>query len=220
MRTWSKLSIVAAVALAAWMLAPSSASALTGPHAIGGAPGGQICISCHAPHRVPSTLLLWNHTASAATYSWSDATATTGGTTLPTNIASWSGSTKQCLSCHDGTIQIGSIYVPSTTFNTNTVGTSAKVGPDLKGNHPVAVPYPYNNAKNTYNGQTTGAVLTLTDYVATPAGVKVFADAAAAGPNNRGIECASCHDPHDNTNGDYLRVSKTNSAICVACHDK
>lgn len=33
------------------------------------------------------------------------------------------------------------------------------------------------------------------------------------------VECASCHDPHT-SNATFLRVENTNSAVCLACHDK
>lgn len=34
------------------------------------------------------------------------------------------------------------------------------------------------------------------------------------------VECASCHDPHNNANGTFLRISNANSAVCLACHVK
>lgn len=33
------------------------------------------------------------------------------------------------------------------------------------------------------------------------------------------IECASCHDPHDNSKHNFLRVENRGSALCFACHD-
>lgn len=33
------------------------------------------------------------------------------------------------------------------------------------------------------------------------------------------VECASCHDPHT-ANTTFLRVENTNSAVCLACHNK
>jgi len=33
------------------------------------------------------------------------------------------------------------------------------------------------------------------------------------------VECASCHDPHSEK-ATFLRVENTNSAVCLACHDK
>ena len=34
------------------------------------------------------------------------------------------------------------------------------------------------------------------------------------------VECASCHDPHNVTNGTFLRVSNAASAVCLSCHVK
>jgi len=33
------------------------------------------------------------------------------------------------------------------------------------------------------------------------------------------VECASCHDPHTE-NTTFLRIANTNSAVCLACHNK
>ncbi len=41
----------------------------------------------------------------------------------------------------------------------------------------------------------------------------------AAG-NYPSVECASCHDPHSNTNATFLRISNAASAVCLACHVK
>jgi predicted CXXCH cytochrome family protein len=166
-----------------------------------------------------STLLLWNHVLSVSSFSWSDATATTGATTLPPNIKDWSGSSKNCLSCHDGTVEIGKTYNPASTWDASKIAGSAKVGPDLKGTHPVAVPYPNGGVKNTYNGATTGDLVTLADFVGTPSKVKLFRD-PAGGANNYGMECASCHDPHSATYPSFLRDAVDGSAICLDCHNK
>lgn len=41
-----------------------------------------------------------------------------------------------------------------------------------------------------------------------------------AGTNQPFVECATCHDPHNTTNGTFLRYSNANSTLCLACHDK
>ena len=40
---------------------------------------------------------------------------------------------------------------------------------------------------------------------------------ANSGPS---VECASCHDPHNNTNNTFLRIANTGSAVCLTCHNK
>lgn len=212
---------------AAVLLGALNTWAVSGPHNMSSkAPGGQSCVACHAPHGVPNSPLLWNHVLSDSNFSWSDWVQTTGGTTLPTNIKTWSGSTKMCLSCHDGTVEVGAIYAPEgTVFDTGKL-TDAHHGKvttgtgDLKGNHPVSVPYPHNSVKNTYNGITTGDNALASGWVANPTKVKIYIDPAAAGPNNRGIECASCHDPHGTPSSNYLRDATAGSALCLNCHVK
>jgi predicted CXXCH cytochrome family protein len=181
------------------------------------APGGQLCIACHVSHATSSSSLSWNHVLSASNFTWGDATQSLGGTTLPTNIKTWSGSSKTCLSCHDGTVEIGKTYNPATIWNGTKIVGSAKVGPDLAGNHPLAVPYPNNGIKNTYNGITTGDLVVPASYVTNPSKVKLFRD-PAGGANNYGIECASCHDPHGTAYSSFLRDSMTQSALCSNCH--
>ncbi len=90
-------------------------------------------------------------------------------------------------------------------------------GGDLKGNHPVGIPYPYNGVRNTYNGSTTGVNTPLAEYRPIPTKVKMFTDPTVVS-SNTGIECGSCHNPHDNANGAFLRDAKL--TICQNCHVK
>jgi predicted CXXCH cytochrome family protein len=201
-----------------------------------------ICVFCHTPHKGASSLLLWNHKFSANNYSWADVSGgkTTGGTTYPTNLQTWSGSTRKCLSCHDGTVSIGSQYwsnasanplVPMAGLDVKTTGQlnnpayiipDAATGADMSGNHPVGVPYSYGQVASTYNGITTGPDVRLTQWVSAPTGVKIFGAGGGGAPvaGAAGIECASCHDPHGTTNTFFLRVTKSGSQLCLSCHIK
>ncbi|HZW12625.1 MAG TPA: cytochrome c3 family protein [Noviherbaspirillum sp.] len=58
----------------------------------------------------------------------------------------------------------------------------------------------------------------------TRSGTLTFADTTKSGTVDAAapqpfVECASCHDPHS-SNATFLRVPNTNSAVCLACHDK
>ncbi len=205
--------------------------------------GVGLCTFCHTPHRAVSTLLLWNHRLSLnPTFSW-DVPASTAGTTFPTFANTYSGPTAKCLSCHDGSVAIGDIAwwnggAPGTPLDNTRhgAGDNANVGlgGSMAGNHPVAMPYPYQNAANTYNGVTTGSGAVLSEWQPTPlAPVRLYNDNAgtiSAGPaaGRSGIECSSCHDPHNRaTEGDFfLRGQLTGSTagtpgyICLKCHVK
>jgi len=244
-------AILFALASATAWAAPGAGGGLQGtPHDFSASGGGVgLCTFCHTPHRAISTALLWNHTLSAASYSW-DETATTAGTTYPnfTDLA-YKGPTAKCLSCHDGSVAIGDIAwwnegAPGAPLDNMkhewpdafNVGARDGVLGSMKGNHPVAMPIPFNNAANTYNGATTGAGATLTEWVANPTtvNIRLFNDDGSgnitAGPvvGKTGIECSSCHDPHNKASEDdlFLRGTLAGSTggaggyICLKCHNK
>jgi hypothetical protein len=204
-----------------------------------------LCTFCHTPHRALQTLLLWNHTLSVATYSW-DVPATTAGTTFPTFTGdTYKGATAKCLSCHDGSVAIGDVawfgegkpaapldntkHAWPDVFN---VGATGGVLGNMTGNHPVAMPYPYQNAKNTYNGVTTGDAAILNEWQAVPLpNIRIFNDdgagniTAGAVTAKTGIECSSCHDPHNKQAVDDLFLrgmvgGNDTTYICLKCHVK
>ena len=204
-----------------------------------------LCTFCHTPHRAISTLLLWNHTLSTATYSW-DVPKTTAGTTFPTFTGdTYKGPTAKCLSCHDGSVAIGDVAwfgegKPAAPLDTTkhtwpdpfNVGATGGVLGSMKGNHPVAMPYPYQNAQNTYNGSTTGNGAVLAEWQATPfANIRMFNDdgsgniTAGVVAGKTGIECSSCHDPHNKAAVDdfFLRGTiggNDQTYLCLKCHIK
>jgi predicted CXXCH cytochrome family protein len=259
MHVRSTLALATAAALAALAAPPAGAQVSaplsietskhnfqlqTNPVHVDPAVAGQedgLCVFCHTPHKGASSLLLWNHQFSTQAYSWKDVTdgKTTGGTNYPTNLQTWSGSTRKCLSCHDGTVSVGLLYWSNASANPSVVmagpdqsggvlSNTAYVIPqagdrgDLMGNHPVGVPYSYGNQPATYNGITTGPDVRLAQWNPAPTGVKIFGagGGGAPVPGSAGIECASCHDPHGTGNTFFLRVTKASSQLCLTCHLK
>ncbi len=238
------LAIAALAPAAAWAQAPgagltNTAHDFSGKTASTGFTTG-LCTFCHTPHKGLQTLLLWNHTLSTNTFSW-DVPATTAGTKFPTFKGdTYKGPTAKCLSCHDGSVAIGDVAwfgegKPSVIDSTkHGQGDTFNVGfgGNLAGNHPVAMPYPFNNAKNTYNGTTTGDGAILTEWQATPlTPIRIFNDdgsgniTAGAITAKTGMECSSCHDPHNKAAVDDLflrgKISGNDTNyICLKCHVK
>jgi len=205
-----------------------------------------VCTFCHTPHKASQTALLWNHTASAnATFSW-DVATTTGGTNYATFANTYEGSTTKCLACHDGSVAIGDVnwfrgqsWNGANALNLEKVAEgdvkSVGYGGDLSGNHPVAMPYPYANQANTYNAITSGDGLAFDEWIANPVtlGIRLFSDTgteisaidSSHVGTDVGIECSSCHDPHNKkaTGEFFLLGSLTGNDtnyICMKCHVK
>jgi len=204
-----------------------------------------LCTYCHTPHKALTTKLLWNHTLSSNTFTWTDP-ETTAGTKLPEiDGMTYNGATAKCLSCHDGSVAIGDVawyfengpqtLEPETmaTHEPNFVIANTTTG-SLDGNHPVAIPYPFGNQASTYNGSATGAGANLNEWQADPQpnGIRLFTDEgggvirAGATTSQTGIECSSCHDPHngvDAVDDLFLRgtiAGNDNNYICLKCHVK
>ncbi len=210
-----------------------------------GNPQTGACTFCHTPHKAQSQALLWNHALTTNTFSWTD-TVTTAGTAFPTFVGdSYKGPTVKCLSCHDGSVAIGDIGWwnggdPGTLLNVTIPNGenafSIGFGGDMTGNHPVAMPFPYQNAPSTYNGSTTGSGITLVDWKADPRdfNIVLYNDDGAgnisrgAVPGQTGIECGSCHDPHNGPKVTgpwflYVNLGGATGAdgyICEKCHNK
>ena len=235
--------------VAMWVLAPVVSWAAPGSgiagtkHDFSSSDGGVgLCTFCHTPHRAISTLLLWNHTLSANTFAW-DVPTTTAGTSFPTFRGdTYKGPTARCLSCHDGSVAIGDIAwwrgeSPASPLDNTKHGEGSRVniglGGNLAGNHPVAMPFPYQQTASTYNGVTTGSGFVASEWQSDPRtlNIRLFNDdgigniSAGAVVAKTGIECSSCHDPHNKASVDelflrgFLRGSDTNY-ICLRCHVK
>jgi len=245
------LPILLLVAGVAWAVAPGAGITGTQHDFTQGELAANIavglCTFCHTPHKAGTQRLIWNHELPNQSYNWGTVTHTIGGTPLPTIDTSWTGPTRFCLSCHDGSVAFGSVYwfdrkVFLGDVAKINVGTEDKMtdherklvgfGGSLAGSHPVAAPYPLNNGKNTYNSVTTGDGVLMGDFVANPQpnGIRLFSDnggvvVAGASAGTTGIECSSCHDPHNKASVDkyFLRGMLTGSDasyICLKCHTK
>jgi len=173
----------------------------------------RVCVFCHTPHQPTGQITdpLWNHTLSATASYGVYASATLDAT--PTDIGGGSAVSNLCMSCHDGTIGLGSLYndpniaaAPGeeTPSNSGTFMTgNSLLGTDLTNDHPIN--FTYDTALATADGG-------LEDPATTPA--------VAALLSGGTVQCSSCHDPHDPTNVPFLRMSNAASALCTTCHIK
>lgn len=82
----------------------------------------QICAFCHTPHGSDNSVAgpLWNKTLQNSTYTSFTAASLDAATIQGTSAGQPLGSSKLCLSCHDGVLALGSVRVLRGQVNSNT----------------------------------------------------------------------------------------------------
>lgn len=210
MRTLKHIALAATFTVAG--LTIGSASIVGTPHDLSGKGWGttETCKFCHTPHFAQSVSgsPLWNHATTTATY-----TLYTSQTFKGQNQTQPGAASLLCLSCHDGTVAIdsfanaGGVMQSGSHFmtTTNTIGGSHSLTTD----HPIS--FTYDSALATSDGA-----------LVTPGSTNYVDNASATGIPLFGgkMECASCHEPHNNTWTKFLRVNNASSALCTKCHVK
>ena len=208
----------------------------------------QVCVFCHTPHGATQGVMpLWNRQLSNQTYtpytsSSLDANAIQGSLDQP------GGSSKLCLSCHDGTLAIGNVNVldgrASQTIALGGTGTGGVMAPgagtgtgytrslgtDLTNDHPISLNF--TAALATRDGELravdaaqkwppgSGSVLGVRAPGLRP--LLPLEPTGAAGTGQ--IQCATCHDPHlretDSSKGSqkFLRANRFQEAPPSASH--
>jgi predicted CXXCH cytochrome family protein len=179
--------------------------------------GGEICIVCHTPHNADTTVTdapLWNHKLSTATYDLYDSSPTFDGVAT---ITQPDGSSKLCLSCHDGTVALDA-FGTRPDDGQPTISGRANLGTDLSNDHPIS--FTYDAALVNVDR---GLHYPLSTYVTIGSGDDTRTGTIDALLLYDGkLQCASCHDVHNKFAVDYklLKVSTDASEICLVCHDK
>lgn len=178
---------------------------------------GEVCVYCHTPHGGQFDAPLWNRTFSSTTYQMYDGTHSS---TIDMVVDSQpTGTAMACLGCHDGTIGLDVVInppngwgaptdVPATVTGLNTMpsGSHALLDTDLRNDHPVSVAY--DPALDPAFNPTLSVL---------SAGLKLFTDPSSPGQK---VQCASCHNPHNNTFSPLLRIDNSGSNLCITCHIK
>lgn len=198
--------IFAVLAGAAGVLAPLARAAIQGSrHDFSGRswmpPDGQICVLCHGPHggAVPSGAgLLWNHRETAAVYQ------VYRSATLKAAVGQPDGSSRLCLSCHDGTVMLDAYAARGGTEYCGRI-----IGTDLRRIHPLSMVYDDALAVAAGHLKSPSAPSGL--------GRTIALDLLRGGK----MQCASCHEPHNRYGQNkFLRRGDRNGAagLCGICH--
>jgi predicted CXXCH cytochrome family protein len=148
-----------------------------------------LCRVCHGPRVHEQLIPLWDRTLPREPFPL--------GAALPTDESGFPADpgSQLCLACHDGGV--------ARAFPTDPAEHISRVI-DL-GERPEVLP----THRNTHLFLVADANREL-----------VPPDSAATGMSIRDgrLRCSTCHDPHDNTHGDFLRVPAAEGRICLECH--
>ena len=186
---------------------------VSGPGTVRATSESQVCVFCHTPHAatIAPDAPLWNRELSVATY-----TPYTSSSLDAENIAGQlqqpAGSSKLCLSCHDGSMAIGTVNVVGGQANVTIAMTGTAVGggmpagaglqtgftrnlgTDLRNDHPISLTYDTTLA--TADGELRDPATTPDIGLRSP-GVRPAFPLEGTGPAGEPqLQCASCHDPH------------------------
>lgn len=183
-----------------------------------------ICVFCHTPHGANSEMQpLWNRQLSNAAYNVYNSSSMDAAVGQP------NGSSKLCLSCHDGTVAIGAVDVLNGSFTLQdpatadiemiidgggitmppgegeTTGYTRNLGLDLSNDHPISFRYDSNLV--VADGE-------LRDPSLEPhLGNRLPGTTPSVPLEEDQVQCNSCHDPHirstDNEeNIKFLRLNR------------
>lgn len=186
--------------------------------------GSQVCVFCHTPHHSSGEGPLWNRRATEVAFfkHYSSATLSIDNINA-SEYGQPNGSSRLCLSCHDGVTALGAIFTTPMSLSSQDIrfvdvksgytGVDVTLGYEtFSTHHPVSFKYDANvrNILKTTYGK---------DYWYNPPNqYEVKLD------SRQRMQCTTCHDPHQDksavpsptnpfwTSSDYITV-------CQTCHN-
>lgn len=174
----------------------------SGPGTIRATGESEICVFCHTPHNSSPIQPVWNRNVPVSAYTVYNSRSLDALPGQPT------GSSKLCLSCHDGSIAVGNVLsrdhdIPMAGGATTIPPGKSNLGTDLSDDHPVSFRYDSTLAGRDPKLRNPGNL---------PPAVKLDASGE--------MQCSTCHDAHDNTFGKFLVMNNANSQLCTSCHNQ
>lgn len=180
----------------------------------------QICVFCHTPHRSSGEGPLWNRAASTRTFKhFSSATLAIDNAALQADAdyGQPTGSSRLCLSCHDGVTAIGAVFTTPGTMTTVNIPTiSSTIGYETySSHHPVSFRY-NQTVRNLLKGAPYNKE--LKDLPPTSYDINVKLD------KQERMQCTTCHDPHQDKSDvpgitHPFWVTTTYEKVCESCHN-
>lgn len=180
--------------------------------------GAQICVFCHTPHRSSVEGPLWNRIGTTKSFfkHYSSPTLAIDDPAFKaiSEYGQPNGSTRLCLSCHDGVTALGAVFTtPGTIVSVPIQFNKATIGHETYStHHPVS--FNYNPSVRSILNTTYGR----TYWYNPPSPNEVKLD------KQQRMQCTTCHDPHQDRSDvpssmTPFWTSKTYSEVCQSCHN-
>ncbi len=188
---------------------------VSGPGEVRAASETEVCKFCHIPHNAVAPQPLWGHTLSRAEYRVPEITGPGGGR-IPAPQPE--GSSRLCLSCHDGTVALGDLgdgrSITMAGAQRLAPGRPGFLGTDLSGSHPISFVVPDAPAVEDPTGTRDMTLRPLSAIQADP-DVKLDHEGR--------MQCTTCHDPHSDRYFEpgrvpHFWVKPTVQEVCTTCH--
>src|SRR5208337_32515 len=123
--------------------------------------------------------------------------------TLEAQLKQPTGTSRLCLSCHDGILAMGRMRTAELGPGPSSLGPltgKALLGTNLSSSHPISFVYDSLLAQQTDE---------LTHPQALPGYLPL---------DRSQLQCSTCHDPHEDRRPNFLRMDTRFSPDCTACH--
>ncbi len=196
----------------------------SGPGPVKALSESQICIFCHTPHNASPSKALWNQAPPVNHINyWSPTLKSYRSQAEAPPI---DGFSKLCLGCHDGTVALGSALRRQEDIQMFTVegvvdasgkllpGAEGHVGTDLSGSHPISIVFDEALVARRNSDRR----LMHLKWPIADRDVRLYPT-----QGGRGVQCTSCHEPHDAVAGGEgtppFWQKATYEEVCLVCHD-
>jgi len=176
----------------------------------------EVCKFCHIPHNATSPEPLWSRDLPQMDYQLPTAR---GGSSLRARPRQPDGSSRLCLSCHDGTVALGKVTSEPKSIAMSGAerlgpGRRGFLGTDLSGSHPISFVMPDGDAALTESDGDMG-LRTLSS---------VLGSGIVRLDEHGKMQCTTCHDPHADRFHQPGRVPRfwvapTVGEVCLTCHE-
>jgi len=203
---------------------------ITGTGAVKAVEERQICIFCHTPHNSNPAYPLWNHEMSAVTSYTPYFSNTLQSYDSQAGAPPVDGISKLCLSCHDGTVAVGSVgsrfddimiavspCVDGSGRLIDGSGCTGYIGTDLSGGHPISIVFDDDLANRRNSHEPPLSNLNYPSSL-TDRDVRLYPTQGRVG-----VQCSSCHDPHGGRGGPGAPPfwqKTTYDEVCLVCHQQ